>query len=172
MLLGAECHPASLLLSAVNHVGFHSPGLGVSSAQYVVLNGVVGQSVAFPDAVKKSGSLTHTNHLTIGDVTGGQFRGFREGRVQWNSITGLFSISGLKMEDSGMYELVNNDGRSKQYQYQLNVGGADPLTTFEIVSIVTFVLFGCAVLGVLGYLGYRFIKKTAKDIRMADSAGI
>ncbi|KAJ8362119.1 hypothetical protein AAFF_G00395390 [Aldrovandia affinis] len=47
MLLGAECHPVSLLLSAVNHVGFHSPGLGVSSAQYVVLNGVVGQSVTF-----------------------------------------------------------------------------------------------------------------------------
>ncbi|KAJ8373040.1 hypothetical protein AAFF_G00271680 [Aldrovandia affinis] len=34
-------------------------GLGVSSAQNVVLNGVVGESVAFPDAVKKSGTLTH-----------------------------------------------------------------------------------------------------------------
>ncbi|KAJ8362339.1 hypothetical protein AAFF_G00379710, partial [Aldrovandia affinis] len=104
-------------------------GLGVSSAQYVVLNGVVGQSVAFPDAVKKSGSLTHTNHQTIGDVTGGQFRGFREGRVQWNSATGLFSISGLKVEDSGMYALLNNDGRSKEYQYQLNVGAAEEPTT-------------------------------------------
>ncbi|KAJ8362338.1 hypothetical protein AAFF_G00379700 [Aldrovandia affinis] len=94
---------------------------GVSSAQYVVLNGVVGQSVAFPDAVKISGTLIH-EHEPIGDVTGGQFRGFREGRVQWNSATGLFSISGLKVEDSGMYALLNNDGRSKEYQYQLNVG--------------------------------------------------
>ncbi|KAJ8362336.1 hypothetical protein AAFF_G00379680 [Aldrovandia affinis] len=123
-------------------------GLGVSSAQYVVLNGVVGQSVAFPDAVKKSGSLTHTNDgpQTIGDVTGGQLTDLRERRVQWNSATGLFSISGLKVEDSGMYALWNNDGPSKQYQYQLNVGGADPLTAFYIVLI----LIGCAVLGYLG----------------------
>ncbi|KAJ8373039.1 hypothetical protein AAFF_G00271670 [Aldrovandia affinis] len=99
-------------------------GLGVSSAQNVVLNGVLGQSVAFPDAVKKSGTLTYKGdeQHTIGDVTGGQFTDFREGRVQWNSTTGLFSISGLKMEDSGVYTLLNNDAeRSKEYQYQLNV---------------------------------------------------
>ncbi|KAJ8362337.1 hypothetical protein AAFF_G00379690 [Aldrovandia affinis] len=137
-------------------------GLGVSSAQYVVLNGVVGQSVAFPDAVKKSGSLTHQGDgpQTIGDVTDGQLRDFTEGRVHWNSATGLFSISGLKKEDSGMYELVHNDGRSKQYQYQLNVGGAHPLTIFSIVNCV---LIGCAVLAYLGYLGYRFIKKNGDD---------
>ncbi|KAJ8392389.1 hypothetical protein AAFF_G00075140 [Aldrovandia affinis] len=98
-------------------------GLGVSSAQNVVLNGVLGKSVAFPDAVKKSGSLTHNGdgQLTIGDVTDAKFLDFREGRVQWNSATGLFSISGLKMEDSGMYALLNNDGPSKDYHYQLNV---------------------------------------------------
>ncbi|KAJ8373068.1 hypothetical protein AAFF_G00271960 [Aldrovandia affinis] len=95
--------------------------LNVDRLGVLVLNGVVGQSVAFPDAVKKSGSLTHTNHLTIGDVTGGQFTDFRERRVHWNSATGLFSISGLKMEDSGMYALWNNDERSKENQYQLNV---------------------------------------------------
>ncbi|KAJ8362116.1 hypothetical protein AAFF_G00395360, partial [Aldrovandia affinis] len=95
--------------------------LGVSSAQYVVLNGTVGQSVAFPDAVKKSGTLIH-EHEPIGDVRRGQFRGFREGRVQWNSSTGLFSIAGLKVDDSGMYALVNNDAeRYKDNQYQLNV---------------------------------------------------
>ncbi|KAJ8362576.1 hypothetical protein AAFF_G00367880 [Aldrovandia affinis] len=99
-------------------------GLGVSSAQNVVLNGVLGQSVAFPDAVKKSGTLTYQGDSpqTIGDVTRGQFTDYTEGRVQWNSTTGLFSISGLKVEDSGMYTLLNNDAEpSKENQYQLNV---------------------------------------------------
>ncbi|KAJ8403579.1 hypothetical protein AAFF_G00349050 [Aldrovandia affinis] len=96
-------------------------GMGVSSAQNVVLNGTVGQIVAFPDAVKKSGTLIH-EHEPIGDVKRGQFRDFREGRVQWNSTTGLFSIAGLKMEDSGMYTLLNNDAeRYKDHKYQLNV---------------------------------------------------
>ncbi|KAJ8362132.1 hypothetical protein AAFF_G00393030 [Aldrovandia affinis] len=133
-------------------------GLGVSSAQYVVLNGVVGQSVAFPDAVKKSGTLTHQGDSpqTIGDVTRGQFRDYREGRVHWNSATGLFSISGLKMEDSGMYALLNNDAeRRKLYQYQMDVGAAapssaDPLKPVGMFSIVNCVLVVCAVLGYLG----------------------
>ncbi|KAJ8411193.1 hypothetical protein AAFF_G00171990 [Aldrovandia affinis] len=87
-------------------------GQGVSSAQNVVLNGVVGQSVVFPDAVKKSGTLIlhkGDSPQPIGDVTGGQFTDFTEGRVQWNSTTGRFSISGLKEEDSGTYTLLNND---------------------------------------------------------------
>ncbi|KAJ8362131.1 hypothetical protein AAFF_G00393020 [Aldrovandia affinis] len=66
-----------------------------------------------------------------------------------------------------MYALWNNDGPSKEYQYQLNVGAAEEPTTppspktsgahpwkpFGIVAIVTFVLIGCAV---LAYLGYRW----------------
>ncbi|KAJ8366250.1 hypothetical protein AAFF_G00365010 [Aldrovandia affinis] len=133
-------------------------GLGVSSAQNVVLNGVVWQSVAFPDAVKKSGTLTHQGDSpqTIGDVTGSRFTDFREGRVQWNSATGLFSISGLKVEDSGVYALLNNDAdRSKEYQYRLNVNAAAPssadlLKPVGMFSIVNCVLVVCAVLGYLG----------------------
>ncbi|KAJ8366249.1 hypothetical protein AAFF_G00365000 [Aldrovandia affinis] len=107
-------------------------GLGVSSAQNVVLNGVVGQSVAFPDAVKISGTLIHKNDgpQTIGDVKDGQFTDFTEGRVQWNSSTGLFSIAGLKLNDSGMYALLNNDAeRRKLYQYQMDANAPVELTT-------------------------------------------
>ncbi|KAJ8358502.1 hypothetical protein AAFF_G00433770 [Aldrovandia affinis] len=120
--------------------------LNVTGLGVLVLNGVVGKSVAFPDAVKKSGTLIHKGdeQQTIGDVTGGRFTDFREGRVQWNSTTGLFSISGLKMEDSGMYTLLNNDTEpSKEYQYQLNVDVIpppdSPLSGRAVAGIVLFV---------------------------------
>ncbi|KAJ8362105.1 hypothetical protein AAFF_G00396650 [Aldrovandia affinis] len=126
-------------------------GLGVSSAQNVVLNGVVGESVAFPDAVKKSGTLTYKGdeQQTIGDVTGGQFTDYREGRVHWNSTTGLFSISGLKVDDSGMYTLLNNDAeRSKEYQYQLKVD--DPLSGGAVAGIVVGLLaFVAAIIAII-----------------------
>ncbi|KAJ8362577.1 hypothetical protein AAFF_G00367890 [Aldrovandia affinis] len=115
--------------------------LNVTGLGVLVLNGVVGQSVAFPAAVKKSGTLRHKGdeQQTIGDVTGSRFRDFREGRVQWNSATGLFSISGLKVDDSGMYTLLNNDERSKEYQYQLNVDDS-PLSGGAVAGIVVGLL--------------------------------
>ncbi|KAJ8358511.1 hypothetical protein AAFF_G00433700 [Aldrovandia affinis] len=118
-------------------------GLGV-----LVLNGVVGKSVAFPAAVKKSGTLRHKGDEphTIGDVTGGRFTDLREGRVQWNSATGLFSISGLKVDDSGMYTLLNNDERSKEYQYQLNVDDSS-LSGGAVAGIVVgLLLFVAAII--------------------------
>ncbi|KAJ8373403.1 hypothetical protein AAFF_G00265300 [Aldrovandia affinis] len=99
-------------------------GLGVFSVQTVELNGIVGQSVTFPDAVKNMGSLSYgvnkDKQATVGDVTGGKFTPFRD-RVQWDSSTGRFSITDLNKEDSGMYTVVNNDAAGKPYQYQLNV---------------------------------------------------
>ncbi|KAJ8373063.1 hypothetical protein AAFF_G00271910 [Aldrovandia affinis] len=136
----------------------HPIGLGVSSAQNVVLNGVVGESVAFPDAVKKSGTLTYKGdeQHTIGDVTGGQFTGFREGRVQWNSTTGLFSISGLKVDDSGMYTLLNNDAEpSKEYQYQLNVDDSS-LSGGAVAGIVVgLLLFVAAIITIVMWKNQR-----------------
>ncbi|KAJ8362574.1 hypothetical protein AAFF_G00367860 [Aldrovandia affinis] len=147
-------------------------GLGVSSAQNVVLNGVVGKSVAFPDAVKKSGTLTHKGdeQQTIGDVTGGQFTDFREGRVHWNSATGLFSISGLKMEDSGVYTLLNNDAEhSKEYQYQLNVddsslsGGAVAGIVVGLLVFVTAIITMIIAMWKNQRMGWRAIFPRKKD---------
>ncbi|KAJ8362082.1 hypothetical protein AAFF_G00398130 [Aldrovandia affinis] len=156
---GSQFHKTTGLMSCVvspppppkrNDVST-TTGLGVSSAQNVVLNGVVGQSVAFPDAVKKSGSLTHNGdeQLTIGDVTDAKFMDFREGRVQWNNATGLFSISGLKMEDSGVYTLLNNDAKpSKDYHYQLNVDDSS-LSGGAVAGIVVGLLLFVAVIIIL-----------------------
>ncbi|KAG9333259.1 hypothetical protein JZ751_012913 [Albula glossodonta] len=55
------------------------------------------------------------------------------GRVQWDSSTGLFSLTGLKMEDSGKYEVQNNDEQNKSDTvYQLTV--YNPVSTPQVSS--------------------------------------
>ncbi|KAG5849610.1 hypothetical protein ANANG_G00112770 [Anguilla anguilla] len=91
--------------------------------QSVELNGILGKSVKFPAAVKKGGSLMHSG-VTIGDVTNGSFstlgnEKYRD-RLQWDSSTGLLSLSGLKMEDIGEYKVQNTD-QNINTVFQLNV---------------------------------------------------
>ncbi|XP_035274277.1 titin-like isoform X1 [Anguilla anguilla] len=91
--------------------------------QSVELHGILGQSVKFPAAVKKVGSLMHSG-VTIGDVTNGKFttppNERFNGRLHWDSSTGLFSLSGLKMEDIGEYKVQNTD-QNINTVFQLNV---------------------------------------------------
>ncbi|KAI1896970.1 hypothetical protein AGOR_G00100400 [Albula goreensis] len=100
--------------------------LAVSFALPEKLQGTMGDAVIFPSAVRKGGSLIN-GFTTIGKVTNGQFTAlpneqFR-GRVQWDSSTGNLSITGLKMGDSGTYEILNNDDetKDKSFQYHLTV---------------------------------------------------
>ncbi|XP_064176298.1 carcinoembryonic antigen-related cell adhesion molecule 21-like isoform X2 [Anguilla rostrata] len=91
--------------------------------QSVELHDIVGQSVKFPADVKKDGFLMYGG-VTLGDVTSGIFRASLNGnyrdRVQWDSSTGLFSLSGLKMEDIGDYKVQNTD-QNNITVFQLNV---------------------------------------------------
>ncbi|KAI1887883.1 hypothetical protein AGOR_G00195080 [Albula goreensis] len=66
-----------------------------------------------------------TKSVTIGEVTKGQFKlsndGERfRGRLTWNSSTGLFSITELKMEDEGEYRVDYDDSGAKR-KYFLTV---------------------------------------------------
>ncbi|XP_061101017.1 Fc receptor-like protein 5 [Conger conger] len=87
------------------------------------LNGVVGRPVAFPAAVKKSGSLVYEGE-TVGDITSSRFSTVNNvkftGRLQWDSNTGHFSLSELKMEDKGKYTVQNTD-QGINTDFQLNV---------------------------------------------------
>ncbi|KAG5849596.1 hypothetical protein ANANG_G00112620 [Anguilla anguilla] len=91
--------------------------------QSVELNGIVGESVKFPAAVKKGGSLMYSG-ITSGDVTNSHFRTTSNekfsGRLDWDSSTGLFSLSRLKLEDSGEYKVQNTD-QNINTVFQLNV---------------------------------------------------
>ncbi|KAI1887882.1 hypothetical protein AGOR_G00195070 [Albula goreensis] len=106
------CFICLSLIAAVN----------VSSAEPVELHHKEGDTVTFPTAVRNSGTFAYRGRL-IGDVRNSHFIPVPKeqftGRVQWDSHTGLFSITGLKMEDSGLYNL--NDYVNLNAVYQLTV---------------------------------------------------
>ncbi|XP_035274291.1 SLAM family member 9-like isoform X2 [Anguilla anguilla] len=86
------------------------------------LNGIVGKSIEFKYAVKTNGGLMYSS-VTIGDVHDSSFTSSIEkykGRVHWDSSTGLFSLSGLRLNDSGVYN-VQNDGQKSVSTFSLTV---------------------------------------------------
>ncbi|KAG5849615.1 hypothetical protein ANANG_G00112820, partial [Anguilla anguilla] len=85
------------------------------------LNGIVGKSIEFKYAVKTNGGLMYSS-VTIGDIRDSSFTPSIEkynGRVHWDSSTGYFSLSELRLNDSGVYN-VQNDGQ-KSVSFSLTV---------------------------------------------------
>ncbi|XP_061101443.1 uncharacterized protein LOC133130690 [Conger conger] len=98
-------------------------GLHISFTQSKKLNCIVGERVHFQTAVKNDGHM-YKNGSKIGKVIESKFHIINErysDRLQWDKSTGLFSLSGLKMEDSGAYKVENNDGPQTVDIYQLTV---------------------------------------------------
>ncbi|KAI1887856.1 hypothetical protein AGOR_G00194810 [Albula goreensis] len=95
---------------------------------------IVGKMISFPIAVKIEGFI-FKNDRHIGKVTAKNFhtadKTFR-GRLQWDSSTGLFSITGLRLEDSGKYKVQNQNGGIPDTVYQLKV--YNPASTPQVSS--------------------------------------
>ncbi|XP_035274289.1 coxsackievirus and adenovirus receptor homolog isoform X2 [Anguilla anguilla] len=91
--------------------------------QSVELNGVKNKSIEFPTKVETSGSLMYSSKV-IGRVLGGKLLPLDDpefkGRVHWDSRTGLFSLSGLRLNDSGGYKVEKDDGK-KSVSFSLTV---------------------------------------------------
>ncbi|KAI1887855.1 hypothetical protein AGOR_G00194800 [Albula goreensis] len=112
-------------------------GVHVNSAQSpeMELKCIVGETVTFPAGVRRRGYLLKNgldiavisplHMLCIMDNT------FRD-RLQWNSSTGLFSITGLKMEDEGEYEVQSSDRWHSPSVFQLTV--YNPVSTPQVSS--------------------------------------
>ncbi|KAJ8245195.1 hypothetical protein GJAV_G00274080 [Gymnothorax javanicus] len=86
------------------------------------LNGIVGKSIEFPTPVQTRGSLTHKGDV-IGDVTSSRLTtpsNEFKGRLQWDSSSGHFTLSGLKEADAGEYKVQNTEQKITTV-YQLNV---------------------------------------------------
>ncbi|KAI1887854.1 hypothetical protein AGOR_G00194790 [Albula goreensis] len=94
-----------------------------------------GRDSQLPTTVKTRGYI-YQNDTQIArviakylDITSSIFRG----RVQWDSSTGFFSITGLKMEDSGQYKVQNWDEQTAvQSLFQLTV--YNPVSTPQVSS--------------------------------------
>ncbi|KAJ8339873.1 hypothetical protein SKAU_G00345060 [Synaphobranchus kaupii] len=87
------------------------------------LNCIVGEKVTFKTVVKNNGHV-----LSYGTEIGKVIKkspGISDrytGRLQWDSSTGFFSLSGLKMSDSGDYLIEDYDGSQREeVTYQLTV---------------------------------------------------
>ncbi|KAJ8248642.1 hypothetical protein COCON_G00234030 [Conger conger] len=90
----------------------------------VKLHERVGRSVEFPTEVKNSRNMMYLSKVIAHVISGERepLSNEYDSRLQWNSSTGLFSLSGLKMEDKGLYTVVRNDGtQSVEVKYQLMV---------------------------------------------------
>ncbi|XP_069047486.1 SLAM family member 5-like isoform X2 [Lepisosteus oculatus] len=93
-----------------------SAGMDPSSAQSEgkQLVRAVGQSVTFEAAVLQRGFLKHESVGIAAVIDGKGTTDFVQrfkGRVSWDSQTGLFKITDLNTQDSGNYNIQNNDGQ-------------------------------------------------------------
>ncbi|KAI1887857.1 hypothetical protein AGOR_G00194820 [Albula goreensis] len=98
-----------------------------------VLKCIVGDRVSFPSAVRSNVFLNKDNRRVakvVGeiDVLSSRLRG----RLQWDRSTGLFSITDLNRDDSGLFKADYWDGRSSDFIYQLTV--YDPVSTPQVSS--------------------------------------
>ncbi|KAG7458499.1 hypothetical protein MATL_G00220830 [Megalops atlanticus] len=109
--------------STVALILLYISAVSVSSGQPVLLDSAEGETVTFHTAVRNMQILLYNGDV-IGDVTDGKVKPTRierfKGRVHWNSSTEFFSITDLKMDDSGKYKAQSDDGRAVS-EFQLTV---------------------------------------------------
>ncbi|KAG7458501.1 hypothetical protein MATL_G00220850 [Megalops atlanticus] len=95
--------------------------VSVSCSHSEELTGIVGGRINIPNSLTK-GTLMYKGTV-IGDVSNGNIRIDLDerftGRLQWDSSTG-FSITDLKLEDSGEYTMQNN---GEEFTYHLKIHG-------------------------------------------------
>ncbi|XP_066518011.1 SLAM family member 5-like isoform X13 [Hoplias malabaricus] len=94
-----------------------------TSGQKVLIR-AVGESLQFPTSVPVSGDIEFKGS-TIGTVFNKQTdinltEEFKN-RLHWNSQSGLFTLSDLRMEDSGVYKLESTKKPRITQYHQLNV---------------------------------------------------
>ncbi|KAI5087815.1 SLAM family member isoform X3 [Silurus meridionalis] len=96
--------------------------VGGSSGQELIR--AVGESVTFNTSVPVSGNIIYK-----GDTVGQVFNNVSDtnlrekfvNRLQWVSLTGLFTLSDLRTDDSGLYTVESVKDPKRKQEYQLEV---------------------------------------------------
>ncbi|KAJ8335973.1 hypothetical protein SKAU_G00393160 [Synaphobranchus kaupii] len=87
--------------------------------------GIVGGSITFLTPVLRTGSLLYKGlgaaAMVLNGISDTELMGKFKGRLQWDSQTGLFTITHLRTEDSGTYAVDCKDGQTKLVTFQLEV---------------------------------------------------
>ncbi|XP_072318880.1 uncharacterized protein [Eucyclogobius newberryi] len=110
----------------------------------VPLKAVVGSSITFPNSVKeKAFILLGTTNLA--SVSNGAFEIYEDiytNRLHWSSSTGLFTLSHLQQNDSGVYTIDSKKGNVLKKIYELKLYEA---VSAPVVSSVNVSADSCTV---------------------------
>ncbi|KAM9734851.1 uncharacterized protein ACNS7B_014301 [Menidia menidia] len=108
-------------------------GLSAAAGEQKELSGVVGGNITLPDSILDKGFLYH-NGSHIASLIKGTFD-TRAKKVHWKNENGLFTITDLQRNDSGVYKLESNMGSVFNFSYWLRV--FDPVPTPEVSRLNT-----------------------------------
>nr|XP_046181743.1 uncharacterized protein LOC124012308 [Oncorhynchus gorbuscha]XP_046181744.1 uncharacterized protein LOC124012308 [Oncorhynchus gorbuscha] len=90
------------------------------------VNGLVGTVFYFPERVLNSGSLLYGDLGNIAQVHPGKQSNTNlekrfKNHLHWNNVTGVFTLSDLQIDDSGVYTVENTDKGKTKHIFQLTV---------------------------------------------------
>nr|XP_024658649.1 uncharacterized protein LOC105940875 isoform X2 [Maylandia zebra] len=92
------------------------------------LTGTVGGNITLPDSVQEKGYLSY-GRMTIADVKSGIFdisEDIYKNRLQWDRNSGLFTLTELQRDDSGIYTVDSKTGKGFTSSYKLTVYDSVP----------------------------------------------
>ncbi|XP_019214977.2 SLAM family member 7-like [Oreochromis niloticus] len=101
------------------------------------LTGTVGGNITLPAPVLEKGYLLYGRTI-IADVIKGEFQVFVEkykNRLQWDRNSGLFTLTELQRNDSGIYTVDSKTGKVFTSSYKLTVYDSVPTPAVKKVSV-------------------------------------
>ncbi|XP_051242119.1 SLAM family member 8 isoform X2 [Dicentrarchus labrax] len=103
------------------------------------LTGTEGGSITLPDPVVKEGFLLFGGKTVAMVINGNSkiYEGTLKDKVLWDKSTGLFTITGLQRNDSGIYVIDPKTGIASTTTYQLTVYEPVPPPAVKSVNVST-----------------------------------
>ncbi|XP_063333424.1 uncharacterized protein LOC134629845 [Pelmatolapia mariae] len=101
------------------------------------LTGTVGGNITLPDSVLETGYLLYGRKV-IADVKSRIFdipKEIYKNRLQWNRNSGLFTLTELQRNDSGIYDIDSTKGKVFTSSYKLTVYDSVPTPAVKKVSV-------------------------------------
>lgn len=87
------------------------------------LTGTVGGNITLPDSVQEEGFLSYGGTIIV-MVNNGDFKVYKnKNRLQWDRNSGLFTLTELQRDDSGIYTVDSKTGKVFTSSYKLTVYG-------------------------------------------------
>ncbi|XP_019214975.1 SLAM family member 7 isoform X2 [Oreochromis niloticus] len=97
------------------------------------LTGTVGGNITLPAPVLEEGFLSYGGKIIV-MVNNGEFKVYKN-RLQWDRNSGLFTLTELQRNDSGIYTVDSKTGNDFTSSYKLTVYDSVPTPAVKKVSV-------------------------------------